>query len=72
MPNFPCPVDWDKALSLNQNQMNKSFKMFFNIFETLLGTFAPLKQFSNSAEATIKKLNKKQGYTTSSKDTETE
>ena len=41
-------IDWNKALRLNQNQTNKSFKLFFHIFETLLDTYAPLKKLSNS------------------------
>ena len=41
-------IDWDKALRLNQNLTNKSFKLFFYIFETLLDTYAPLKKLSNS------------------------
>ena len=41
-------IDQDKALRLNQNQTNKSFQLFFHIFETLLDTYAPLKKLSNS------------------------
>ena len=44
----PKIIDWDKALRLNQNKTSKSFKLFFNIFETLLDTYAPLKMSSNS------------------------
>ena len=41
-------INWDKAFRLKQNQTNKSFKLFFHIFETLLDTCAPLKKLSNS------------------------
>ena len=37
-------IDWYRAFNLNQNERNKSFKLFFNIFETLLDTCAPLKK----------------------------
>ena len=40
-------TDWDKALRLNQNQ-TKSFEVFFQIFETLLDIYAPLKKLSHS------------------------
>ena len=41
-------IDWYRAFNLNQNETNKSFKLFFNIFETLLDTCAPLKKLSTS------------------------
>ena len=41
-------IDWEKALRLNQNETNKSYKFFFNISETLLDTYATLKRLSNS------------------------
>ena len=41
-------IDWYRAFNLNQNETNKSFKLFSNIFETLLDTCAPLKKLSTS------------------------
>ena len=41
-------IYWNKALRLNQNDTNKSFKLFLNIFETLLDTYVPLKKLSIS------------------------
>ena len=41
-------IDWVKALRLKQNHTNKSFKLFFHIFENLLDTYAPLQKLSNS------------------------
>ena len=38
-------IYWDKTLRLNQNDRNKSFKLFFKLFfETLLDTYVPLKK----------------------------
>ena len=41
-------IDWEKALRLNQNETNKSYKFFSIISETLLDTYATLKKLSNS------------------------
>ena len=41
-------IYWGKALRLNRNDTNKSFKLFFNIFETLLDTYVPRKKSSIS------------------------
>ena len=41
-------IYWDKVLRLNQNDTNKSFKLFFNIFEIPLDTYVPLKKLSIS------------------------
>ena len=41
-------INWDKGLRLNQNQTDRSFKLFFNIFETPLDTYALLEKSSNS------------------------
>ena len=48
-------IYWDKALRLNQNDTNKSFKLFFNIFETLLDTYIPLKKLSISEAKLLSK-----------------
>ena len=41
-------IYWDKALKLSQSDTNISFKLLFNIFETLLNTYVPLKKLSIS------------------------
>ena len=41
-------IYWDKALKLNQSDTNISFKLLFNIFETILNTYVPLKKLSIS------------------------
>ena len=48
--------DLDKALRLKQSQTNKSFKLLFSIFETLLDIYAPLKKLSNSDLKILSKL----------------
>ena len=40
-------IDWDQALTTDKKLVNKSFDKFFNIFELLLDTHAPLKRLSN-------------------------
>ena len=47
-------IYWDKPLRLNQNNTNKPFKLFFNIFETLLNTYVPLKIINVRGKATLK------------------
>ena len=42
-------IDRDEAFKLNQNQMNKSVKLFFNIFEVLLDTYASLKSYQTQS-----------------------
>ena len=41
-------VDWDQALKIDEKVVDKSFDKFFNIFELLLDTHAPLKRPSNA------------------------
>ena len=47
-------TDWDKALIFNQNQTNKSFNLFFTIFQ--IDTYASLKRLSNSELKILSKL----------------
>ena len=39
-------IDWTTALSINNNDVNQSLENFFNISNSLLYKYAPLKQIS--------------------------
>ena len=40
-------INWDRALKINENHTNQSFDRFFNVFETILDAYAPLKKLTN-------------------------
>ena len=43
-----CNINWQVALEINRRETYASFKKFFDIFELLLDSQAPLKKLSCS------------------------
>ena len=41
-------INWDGVLNIDENKANQSFDRFFNVFETLSDTHAPLKKLTNT------------------------